>query len=193
MRRTLAAVLMTALCLLTACGSKETDELQAAMDFRAALLQAEGCPFTAAVTADYGDRSYEFTLDCVCRTDGTATVTVCAPQTIAGISASVQQAGAQLEFDGMALDFGTMADGTVSPVSAPIRLCQCWAQEYISAAGMEEENLRVTYEQGYDSETLTADTWFSPENGVPIFAQICYNDQIILKMTLTDFSMNSGG
>ena len=98
-----------------------------------------------------------------------------------------------MEFDGMALDFGTMADGTVSPVSAPIRLCQCWAQEYISAAGMEEENLRVTYEQGYDSETLTADTWFSPENGVPIFAQICYNDQIILKMTLTDFSMNSGG
>ena len=71
MRRTLAAVLMTALCLLTACGSKETDELQAAMDFRAALLQAEGCTFTAAVTADYGDRSYEFTLDCVCRTDDT--------------------------------------------------------------------------------------------------------------------------
>ena len=192
MRRRFAAVLMILLCLLTACSSKETDGLQAPMDFRAALLQAGCCCFSAALTAGEGTEICEFGMDCVCRTDGTAELTVTAPQSISGIKASCSSDGGEFVFDGMAVGFSDLAGGRVSPVSAPALLASCWADAYIRAVGDEDGLCRVTYEYGYDEAQLIVDCWFEEKN-VPIYAEICYNNKTVLKTEISDFSFVSGG
>lgn len=192
MRLRLAAVLMILLCLLSACGSKETDGLQAPMDFRAALLQAGTCTFQAQITADCGETVYEFKVDCTCSADGTASITVLEPQSIAGITARISENGNELVYDGMAVAFDALAGGNAAPVCAPSLAVDAWTNAYIRAAGKEGECLRVTYERGYDEEQLIIDCWFDEKN-VPICAEICYNNQTVLKMEIETFSFVSGG
>ena len=192
MRLKLAAVLTILLCLLTACGSKESKELQAPMDFRAQLLQAGECTFSASVTANYGESVQQFVLCCDCRTDGTAALEIKEPQTISGITAQTSDNGGSLVFDGAAVSFGTLADGTVAPISAPSLIVSAWSDAYICTAGTEGTFRRVTYENGYNEQQLFIDCWFDEKN-IPICAEICYNDRTVLKIEIADFSFVSGG
>ena len=192
MRLKLAAVLMILLCLLTACGGKESDVLQAPMDFRASLLEAGGCSFSASISADYGDSVNEFTVFCECMTDGTAHISVTAPDSIAGIEAELSDCGKTLVFGETAVAFATLANGNLAPVCAPSVLTAAWTSAYIRSSGNEADTVRTTYEYGYDEELLIADCWFN-EKMIPICAEFCYNDKTILKMEITDFSFVSGG
>lgn len=192
MRLRLAAVLMIPLCLLTACGSKENKTMQEPMEFRTELLQAGECTFTAKVTADYGESVQQFDMRCDCNTDKTADMEITAPETIAGITAKTSDCGGELVFDGMAVSFGTLADGLVAPVSAPSLLVSAWTEAYIAAAGKEGSMQRVTYESGYEEEQLFIDCWFD-EKKIPICAEICYNGETVIKIELSDFSFVSGG
>lgn len=178
-----------ALCLslLCACsGGQKEDALQTAMDFRAALLNAASYSFKAEVTADYGERVYEFSMDCVC-SGGTTNITVTKPDTISGITAQVTNASGEVTFDGTALDFGTLADGNIVPLAVPAVAADSWTSAYIASAGKEKDALRVHYERGYDDAQLLVDTWFSLKNNLPIYAEVCYNDSCILQMRLSDF------
>lgn len=192
MRLKLAAVLMMLLCLLTACGGKENDILQAPMDFRAQLLQSGGCRFTAVLIAEDDSESYEFKTDCSCFTDGSAEISVTAPESIAGICASLSADRDVLQFDGMAVGFSDLAGGRVSPVGAPQLLASCWAGDYIRSVGTEDGLQRVSYEHGYDEAQLIIDCWFDEKN-IPIYGEICYNNKTVLKTAISDFSFISGG
>lgn len=187
MRRCLIAILVSSLVFLSACAkSGQNDELQSAMDFRAKLLNSGGAAFVADVTADYGDEVYSFTLDCVYSADGMTEITVTAPDTLSGIRAQIENDTGKLSFGDTELSFGTLANGLVTPLSAPAVLGRCWQNAYISCAGKEEKNLRVSYSDGYEANQLLADTWFSAKM-IPIYAELCYNDTCILKLTISDF------
>ena len=149
-------------------------------------MEAGGCSFTAAVTADYGDRVYQFTMACSHTSDGTR-LEVLEPEIIAGIAATVSEDGAQLEFDGAALEFGQLANGFVSPVSVPWLLAQCWMEEYIAYAGSDGDLERVTYLRGYNDEELSIDTWFS--GSVPTYAEVVYDGARCLTVEITNFQM----
>lgn len=185
MRRKLAVLLMLCL-LLTGCGNADR-ALASAIDFRAELVQAEGCSFKAVVTADFGESIQDFAMDCRCDEKGDMTFTLLEPETLEGICGQVTKDGGKIIYDGMAMDFGLLADGKVIPAAAPAILTSCWAGEYIAAAGTEEELTRVTYEKGYENK-LTADTWF--QNSVPICGEVCYNGTEILRIEITDFLLN---
>lgn len=192
MRLKIAAVLMILLCLLTACGGKENDALQAPMEFRASLIEAGGCTFCAEITADYGDSVSTFSVSCRCLTDGTAHVELTDPASVAGIEAELSDCGDTLVFGETAVAFDALANGILAPVSVPSVLTAVWTSAYIRASGDESECMRTTYEYGYDEELLIADCWFN-EKMIPIHAEFCYNNKMILKMEITDFSLVSGG
>ena len=178
------AVLLTICLLLTGCGSAE-NALSSAIEFRTELVQAGGCSFEAQVTADFGDTLQEFTLDCDADEKGNTAFTVKKPETLEGITGCAAEDGGKITYDGMAMDFGLLADGRVTPAAAPAILASCWAKEYIASAGMEEECCRVTYEKGFEKK-LIVDTWF--QNQVPIYGEVCYNGTEILKIEIADFS-----
>lgn len=172
------------LCL-TACGGEKSQPTQKALDFRTGLMEAGGCSFTAVVTADYGEKVYSFTLDCSYNGDKTR-LRVLEPESIAGIAATVSGNGAVLEFDGVELEFGKLANGFPSPVAAPWLLGQCWTGEYIAWAGPDGDLERITYLRGYDDEELTVDTWLDA-NRVPVYAEVAQDGVRCLTVEIKDF------
>ena len=88
MRRWRIAVPMLTLCLLCACGGKANDPLQAPMDYRTDLLAHGGCAFELDARAEAGEQLWELSLDCELDANGDGTVTVLAPESIAGMMAS---------------------------------------------------------------------------------------------------------
>ena len=173
------------LCLLTACGGKETDTLQAALDFRAELLGRGGCGFTAELSADDGTRVWQYTLRCEADPDGSARLEILAPESIAGISAELTGADGKLRFDGAYVDFGPLADGELSPIAAPQTLFSCWTEQYIASAG----DGCVSYELGFGSKKLDVKTWFDEENR-PVKAEIYQQGRLWMTATVTDFEFN---
>ncbi len=187
-RRIRFAVLTMTLCLtLTACGGTDKT-MQAALDLRSALLEAGGCCFSAEITADFGETVFTFAADCEYTADAKTRVAITALETIAGITATVADDGASVEYDDLLLDFGTLAGGHAAPVAAPSILALCWAGEYIDSTGQEGENILVTYLRGYDSGELTVLTRLSAETGLPVAGEVIWDGQTVLSVTITDFS-----
>lgn len=120
MRKKLALLLCAFPILLSACSAKSP--AQPPLTFRTALLQAGGCTFTAAITADYGETAASFTLDCAFSPETGASVTVTEPESIAGIQAQVKNTAASVSYDGMQLGLGSLANGNLAPLAAPM----CW-------------------------------------------------------------------
>lgn len=179
MRRIVIAILLCIFC--TAC-SKE--DISPAIDFRAELVQ-KGCSFTADVEADFGLTVQNFTLQCQTQEE-TLRFEVLAPESLSGITATVSNGGGTVTYDGMAMDFGLLANGNVIPAAAPAIIADCWKNAYISAVGADGEYYTATYERDHDQKKLVVQTWF--EKGLPISAEICYNQMRVIKITFRDFS-----
>ncbi len=179
MRRIIIAFLLCIFC--TAC-SKE--DLSTAIDFRAGLVQ-KGCHFEADIEADFGQTVQNFTLRCTAREDELQ-FEVLAPKSLSGITASVTESGGKITYDGMAMDFGLLANGNVIPAAAPAIIFDCWKNAYISSVGQEDSLYTATYEKDHDEKKLVVQTWF--EKGLPICAEICYNQERVIKITIRDFS-----
>ena len=185
MRRTIAILLLV--CCLWGCGGEEST-LTPAIAFRAELVQAGGCNFTASITVDYGQRVQCFRLACDADGEGTTKLTLLEPDTIAGVTATVSDGGGRITYDGMALDFGLLANGSLSPAAAPGVLATCWLKEYISDGGESEIGYQVRYWKKIEEKELYINTFF--ENGIPILAEVCYNNHGILKIEISDFAFH---
>lgn len=182
MRRFIVVLMMACLCL-TGC-SKNTNHMQQALDFRTALLSSGGCEFTADVTIQYPEKTFDFSMHCKFA-DNDAELCVLSPDVISGISAKFHGETAQLEFQDVSLEFGTLANGYVAPLAAPWILGSAWSGDYISAAGSDGEATRVTWLKGYNDEELSIDTWF--EDGVPVYAEISHEGARVLQVKITEF------
>ena len=184
------AVLMMLLLPLSACGGGETN-LQTPMTFRSKLLNAEGCSFTADMQVNLDDCVYALSLDCHCSSDGSAEITVLAPETLEGIHASVRSRDGELEFDGAALSFALPENQELAAIGRPGVLSAAWREDYILAAGMEDGWLRVSYENDADASGLQTETWFD-SSGRPVYAEITLRGRVVAELTLKDFSLDGG-
>lgn len=169
------------------CGQNR-EPAQEALDLRTSLISAGGCSFVADIRADFPDRAYDFSVSCEYTAGENARIEVLQPEEIAGIKATVSGSGAAVEFDGMALDFGTMANGRVSAMEAAWLLCSCWHNGYISSAGKDGELCRTTYLDGYDDDELVVDTWLDSE-GIPVHSEIVYDGVRCLTLDISQFQL----
>lgn len=191
MRKRLFAVLLMPLCLLAACGKQGNEPMQAALALRTQLLRAEECAMTAQLRVDVEDRIYDVTLACVFLADGSAELTVTAPETICGICARLDGDGGMLEFDGIALELGRPADCALAPIELPALLLRCWQAAYIDSAGTEEGEIHVCYDADTLCRDAVIDTWLNEEN-IPIRAEIRLDGRRIALVTLSDVQINGG-
>ena len=185
MRRWIAILMIAGLLFLCGC-AREGETLQPALKFRKSLLEAGACSYVADVTADYGDYVYEFTLDCEFDGDK-GSIKVLAPECVAGVTADFSGTDCTAAFDGAVLDFGTLADGRVAPLSVPWLLGTAWERDYISLCSRENECDRITILKGYQEEELTVDTWL--QDGVPAFAEILYQGRSVLRLKIRNFAL----
>ena len=177
------------LLTLTGCNMQETPT-QRALDLRTSLMNAGGCSYTAVIRAEYEDRAYTFSAACTYTAGENAVIEVLQPEEISGIRATVSQDGAKVQFDGIELDFGQMAEGNVSPMSVGWLLPHCWDNAYIDCAGMDGDLYRFTCLEGYNEKELTVDTWLD-ESGIPVHSEILYDGTRCLTIELSDFDMRT--
>ena len=84
---------MIILCLLlSACGGGELGDRseQLALDIRGDYLAMTACTATAEMTADYGQRVYEYSMEISWQREGETVLSITAPENIAGIQARIQ-------------------------------------------------------------------------------------------------------
>ncbi len=182
MKRIFAALLL--LVLVSGCSAGQ-NEMDRAMALRAKLL-SRAVEFETEITADYGDKTYSFSVGCRADEQGTLTFTVTAPETISGITGTVSAAGGKLTFDGHALAFPALADGQLTPVCAPWVLVKTLRSGYLTSCGSDGGMIRVSIDDSYADDALHLDIWLGEED-IPVRAEILWQGRRILSMDVKNF------
>lgn len=182
------AVWVLALAVILAGCSAVKSEMDRAMELRTQLLKSQGCTFDAAITADYGDKLYTFSMNCKSDPKGNLEFTVVEPKSIAGISGAISEGTGKLTFDSTVLEFPLLADGLLTPVSAPWVFARTLLSGYLTSAGTEGENLRLSVDDSFRDDALRLDIWLDSEN-IPIRSEILHGGRKILSLNVTNFAI----
>lgn len=183
MKRFLSCIMC--IFLFSGCGVS-SGELDIAVSLRQRLNQSKGFSFECQITADYADALYEFTLSCSCDPLGEMRFQVISPETICGISGQVDQRGGELTFDDQLLAFPLLADGYLSPVSAPWLMLKALRGGYIASAGTDSSGYFVTINDTYAEETMQVDIWLDKEQN-PYYCQILWQGRRLLSIAVSNF------
>ena len=177
----IALIFSAVSCARAGKGAEET-----VLDIRTELLEAERLVIGAVITADYGDRVYEFTVKYTGSADA-GEITVISPDSIAGVTAEVSQDGCTLVYDGARLDMGALTTGGMSPVEAlPVLIAQ-WRGGFITASGFERLGDTDTVVLMTDIEDNTKQkTWFDGRTHLPIRAELSDNGKLVVTCVFGD-------
>ncbi len=177
--------LIITLCCLTGCTNSD-DVMKQSLDLRKVLQECDSCTFRAEITADYGDALYTFEMDCV-TDDESLSFTVAAPETICGITGSISDDGGNLTFDDQVLAFEMLADGQVTPVSAPWIFIHTLRSGYIRGCTKSDSGSKLIIDDSYEEDSLQLDVWLDPQ-GIPQTAEILWRGRRIVSLSIKEFS-----
>ncbi len=181
------AVLMLLVFGLSACAGQNA-QMERALQLRSKLLAAKGCSFQAKITADYGNKTYSFSMECTADEKGNISFTVTEPETIAGICGKLTDGKGNLTFDDTALAFEMLADGLLTPVAAPWVFLNTLRSGYISSCGEEGAYTRITLHDSYEADALKLDVWLNGEQ-LPVQGEIMWKDRKILTIAVSNFQI----
>ena len=185
MRATLVCALFFSL-ILSGC-SRSDESMEKALALRKLFSEGNGCSFGTVITADYGDKLYTFSLDCQTDRDRNLTFTVREPSTIAGITGKITDAGGTILFDDKAVAFPIMADGQITPVSAPWVFIKTLRSGYLNGCTALDNGYQIAIDDSYQSDALHLNISVNAENQ-PIFSEIIWQNRRILTLSVENFS-----
>ena len=159
MRRYLVPALMM-LLLLTGCGEAPAERR---VEERRDAFAAAELGFTAAVT-----------------------VTVTAPENVAGVTAQIRDGETAVEYEGVRLSVGAAGETGLHPISAVARLCEALRRGHVIRAWPEGDETAA--EIFIDGETgLTV--WFSGGALTPCGAEFARGGAVAVRCELTNFQI----
>lgn len=154
--------------LLGGCGEADHDN-DLTLQLRADFLAMDGCAGTMDITADYGQRVYDYTVEFSSSKKDGMTMVLTAPENVAGITAVIAEGQTSLEFDGVQLETGPLNEDGLSPLDALPVFLTAMQSGYIAETNSEmlneTETLRICCrdpekEAGQGMETVL---WFDKE------------------------------
>lgn len=179
---------MLALMLFVLTGCRGEDSLNRAIALRQSILTGQGCAFDAVVTADYGDKLYTFGMRCKSDSTGSLCFEVTEPESISGITGTISSQGGKLTFDDQMLAFELLADGQLTPVSAPWVVIRSMRSGYIQSCGENGDGLYIQIDDSYSKDALHVDLW-TDANSIPFRAEILYDGKRILSLDVENFTI----
>lgn len=183
--RAKVAVILCMILLLSGC--KNTGQpLDRALALRNKILDSNGCRFHTVITADYGKNIYKFAMDCTADKEGTVTFSVTDPATIAGISGKITTTGGAITFDDKVLAFKPMADGQVSPVTAPWLFIKTLRSGYLKGCTGSEKGMQISIDDSYQEDALHLNIWL--DGDLPASGEIFWKGSRVLTFTVEDFT-----
>lgn len=180
---TFALALLVFLC---GCAEKDTG-ISDALYLRQRISQGNGYSYQAVITADYGDCTYEFTMDCEIDKDGTQHFTLIKPETICGITGVISQVGGKLIFDDNVLLFEPMNRGTLIPAVGPWLMFKAVSGGYIRS-GTDSKINQITIDDSFEGELFQLLLTVN-EGGDPVFGEIIFDNRRILSIKVNDFKV----
>ncbi len=191
-----------ALCLLVGCGEKSQVEQQRhlALEARGQYLSLERGSAVAEITADYGERIYDFSLVVTLEGD-VCKLTVTAPEEVAGISVSQVDTGegTRLEWDGVMLETGNLSPQGLTPITAVPALITALKSGFVDSATLKS---LPTVASGSVLELFCRDPqntpgtgteyvlWLEPENYLLLGGEIYQDGHRVISCRLQDFLMS---
>lgn len=161
-------------------------EMERALNLRV-KLQNTAFAFQTVITADYGDKTYSFTMDCTADKEGNVTFEVAEPASIAGITGKISQGSGKLTFDDQVLAFDILADELISPVSGPWVLVKTLRSGYLTSCGAEGDDLlRLAIDDSYEENALHLDIWLDGED-TPKRCEVLWQGRRLLSMEVKNF------
>ena len=196
MRKLMSCVLMMTL-LLSGCkagGGGEDSPEGLAAQIRGEWLSMTAWTATVSVTADYGQRVYDFVLDVSWEKEGETVLTVVEPELIAGITARLREDGAYLEYDGASLSTGPLTGDGMSPLEAVPFLMEQLTAGYMARCSYEDwdgsQVLRVDCrDPEKDPETGSeCALYLDPDSHALLRAEVSWDGAVVLTAAFTDFT-----
>ena len=179
-------LLFVMISLLSGCAASDSN-IDAAMQMRQKILDADGCSFDCVITADYGDCICTFSMNCQADRRGKVIFCVTSPQEISGITGKIDGSGGALTFDDKVLAFSLLADAQLTPVSAPWLFIHTLQSGYMSAATHTDNGLWIQIDDSYADDALQLDIWTDDEIR-PQRCEIVYRGRRILSLDVRNFA-----
>ncbi len=178
-----------ALLALSSCSGGPTP-LERARAIEEDFKSAAGMAFTLDMTADYGERVYDYSL----RYEGDAqsgVMTVDSPDSISGVRIMLRDGAASLEYDGVEVFTGEILPEGLSPVDALPVLLGAWSDGSITEAVREsfdgEECVAARFRV---SDEVDLRTWFSEKSALPLRAEIYFDGAAVIMCDFYDFKID---
>ena len=180
---------LTLMLLLTACGGGE--ETNPVTQLQQQYAAVESATMEAEIICHYNDEVREYTLLCA-YTPQKSTVTVLAPENLAGITAQVENGMLTLSYDDISLDAGTYSAAAVSPVVALPKLMEAAAWGYPGQQSEETVGERICIRLGCDLSDEPGTmytTWFDRETLLPLRSEICVDGALMFEISWLRFEV----
>ena len=172
------------------CGCSNGEEnLEGIMNLRKAVISAKSCSFSAIITADYQTESFMFKMDCVSDEQGNVTFTVIEPTSVSGITGKVSNDGGKLTFDDKYLVFAPLADGLITPVSAPWLFMKTLRSGYISGCSVTENGDSILFNDTYQNNSMDMIIQTN-ENNLPCLAEIYWQGRCAVTIRVENFTFS---
>lgn len=184
-------LLTLALC---GCGSGESGN-DLALALRTDFLAMEGCAGSMEVTADYGERVYEYTVEFSGNQTQGLDLVLTAPEEVAGITAHVAQGQTALEFDGLVLETGPLNENGLSPLDALPTFLTAMQSGYIAETGeetMDEQAfLRLTFREPEKpaGKGLESVLWFEQETKTLRKGELRSDGRMVVRCDFSSFTL----
>ena len=125
-------------------------------------------------------------MQCVFDKEATLTFTVMEPKSISNITGKIESSEGALTFDDHILAFEMLADGQITPVSAPWLLMQTVRGGYISVCSTENNGYFIQYDDSYKGNPLILDLWLDGKECIS-YGEFLWDGRRILSVKISEF------
>ena len=185
MRKKGLTVFILLALLLTGCGEK-TQSRAEEWQQRYAQMQSYEALVEVSVPREGETLHYTLSLE---KSGDSVRAAVIEPEELTGIAATLTGDALTLEYDGMALDAGTLSP-RVSALNCVPLVLDGFSRAYLDSVGSEtldgKDTLRADFSMTLGDETLGGTVWFT-DGGAPVYLEASEDGKIIAAAEFTNF------
>ena len=185
MRKKGLTVFILLALLLSGCGEKTQSRAE---EWQQRYAQMQSYEALVEVSVPREDETLHYTLSLE-KSDDSVRAAVIEPGELTGIAATLTGDALTLEYDGMALDAGTLSP-RVSALNCVPLVLDGFSRAYLDSVGSEtldgKDTLRADFSMTLGDETLGGTVWFT-DGGAPVYLEASEDGKIIAAAEFTNF------